>query len=112
MKDMANHTSIFQDPISIAYKGIRVWEMPPNGQGLVALIALNILKNMDLETCDRLSCVSMHRLIEAVHLGFADGFKHICDATDPEILNKLLSNEYGKERASLIQENRYICIFH
>ena len=107
MDDMANHTSTFQDPISITYKGIQVWEMPPNGQGLVALIALNILKNMDLATSDRLSGDIMHRLIEAVHLGFADGFKHIGDAaTDPEILHKLLSDKYGKERANMIKKDR------
>ena len=106
MEDMANHTSTFQEPISTIYKGIRVWEMPPNGQGLVALIALNILKNTDLNSCDRLSGATMHRLIEAVHLGFADGFKHIADATDPKILQRLLSDDYGKERAALIQENR------
>ena len=42
-EDMTSHSNLFQDPISTVYKGIRVWEMPPNGQGLVALIALNIL---------------------------------------------------------------------
>jgi len=43
MEDLASHSNLFQDPISAVYKGIRVWELPPNGQGLVALIALNIL---------------------------------------------------------------------
>ena len=49
MEDMKNHESYFQDPISTLYKGVRVWEMPPNGQGLVALLGLNILEGMDIE---------------------------------------------------------------
>ena len=53
MEDMANHTNLIQEPISTVYKGIRVWEMPPNGQGLVALIALNILKQLNKGDANR-----------------------------------------------------------
>ena len=49
MEDMKNHESYFQDLISILYKGVRLWEMPPNGQELVALLGLNILEGMDIE---------------------------------------------------------------
>ena len=49
MEDMKSHESYFQDLISTLYKGVRVWEMPPNGQGLVALLGLNILEGMDIE---------------------------------------------------------------
>ena len=80
--------------------------MPPNGQGLVALIALNTLKNMDPISDDRLSAPYMHRLIEAVHLGFADGFRHIADSAKPDVLERLLSDEHAKANVNLIQKER------
>ena len=49
MEDMKNHESYFQDLVSILCKGVRLWEMLPNGQGLVALLGLNILEGMDIE---------------------------------------------------------------
>ncbi|XP_066925060.1 glutathione hydrolase-like YwrD proenzyme [Clytia hemisphaerica] len=106
MQDMASHTNTFDEPISTDYKGIRIWEMPPNGQGLVALIAFNILKEMDQIPGDRLSAPYMHRLIEAVHLGFADGFRHIADSAKPDVLKRLLSDEHAKSKAELIQEEK------
>ena len=48
----------------------------------------------------------MHQLIEATHLGFADGFKHIADSVDKTVLEKLLSMEYAKEQAQLIKQNK------
>lgn len=47
--DLANHVTTFEDPISVDYKGYKVWEVPPNGQGITALIALNILEGIDLK---------------------------------------------------------------
>lgn len=49
MEDFANHTSTFEEPISTVYRGIEVWEIPPNGQGIIALMALNILEGFDLK---------------------------------------------------------------
>lgn len=49
MEDLASHTCTEEDPISTDYKGCRVWEMPPNGQGMTALIALNILEGINLK---------------------------------------------------------------
>ena len=48
VEDLNNHKSTFDNPISTTYKGFRVWEMPPNGQGMCALLALNILEKIDL----------------------------------------------------------------
>lgn len=48
-EDMAAHESTLDEPISVNYKGCRVWELPPNGQGIAALLALNILENIDLK---------------------------------------------------------------
>ena len=48
--DLKNHRSTFEEPISVSYKGYRVWEVPPNGQGITALMALNILEDIDLKS--------------------------------------------------------------
>lgn len=49
LTDLSNHHSDLEQPISVEYKGMRLWEMPPNGQGIVALMALNILKGYNLK---------------------------------------------------------------
>ena len=86
IEDLKNHKTIFVDPISINYKGINIYEIPPNGQGIATLISLNILKNIDQNeeqkqkesnfvTNDwkkRDLTSNWHILIEAMRLGFAD----------------------------------------
>src|SRR3990172_1237326 len=70
--DLAVHTSTWDAPISTTYRGQRVWECPPNGQGLTALIALNILEGFDLASLDPLSPERLHLIIESLRLAFAD----------------------------------------
>lgn len=90
-------------PISINYRGYDVWEIPPNGQGLVALLALNILKGFNFEMKE--SADSYHRQIEALKLAFADGKKYIADPCQMSVkIEDLLSDGYAMERRKLIGE--------
>ncbi len=102
-EDLAAFHPEWVEPISVDYRGYRVWEIPPNGQGLVALIALNILKGFDLTARDDVE--TFHRQIEAIKLGFADGLKYITDGEHMRVaVDALLSESYAEERRRLIGE--------
>ncbi len=102
--DLAAHTSTWVEPISVEYHGMRVWECPPNGQGLAALIALNLLKGFDLSGQEPLGAERLHLMIEAMRLAFADAFQYIADPEFSQIpLAGLLSDDYANERRKLIQ---------
>ncbi len=91
------------DPIRVNYRGFDVWELPPNGQGLVALMALNILKGFEFAERDTVD--TYHKQIEAMKLAFADGKKYIADSRSmPVSVNDLLSDAYAEERRRLIGE--------
>ncbi|XP_013777162.1 uncharacterized protein LOC106461847 [Limulus polyphemus] len=97
--------TILTDPISTNYKGVRLWEIPPNGQGLVALMALNILEGFDLKALGHNSTQYLHLLIEALQLAFADGLQYITDQDHYKTrLRDLLSKEYAVKRRSLINQ--------
>lgn len=84
-------------PISVDFAGHQVHEIPPNGQGLVALLALNILKGFDW--AERDSVEAYHRQIEAIKLAFADGSVHIADPRFASIPTAaLLDPAYGAQR--------------
>ena len=101
--DLAAHRATWDEPISTTYRGHRVWECPPNGQGLAALIALNVLEGFDVAGSGPLSAERLHWMIEAMRLGFADGNWYIADPeTDPAPLGALLSKDYAAERRGLI----------
>ena len=105
--DLAAHTSTWEIPISVPYRGLRVWECPPNGQGLAALLALNILQGFDLAALPPLSAARLHLLIEAMRLAFADTRWYVADpATNPAPLAELLSSAYAAERRKLIDPRR------
>ncbi|KAB3534391.1 gamma-glutamyltransferase family protein [Alkaliphilus pronyensis] len=92
------------DPVKVNYRGYDVWELPPNGQGIVALMALNILKGFQFN--EKESVDTYHRQIEAIKLAFADGQKYITDPTKMKIkVEDLLSQGYGEERRRLIGKN-------
>lgn len=103
MSDLADYRVDWCQPISVNYRGYDVWEIPPNGHGLVTLMALNMLKGFEFSERDSLS--THHRQIEAIKLAFADGFAHIADPAHMRVSVKdLLSDAYGAERRALIGE--------
>jgi|CXWL01.1.fsa_nt_gi gamma-glutamyltranspeptidase/glutathione hydrolase len=101
--DLASHVSTWESPISVDYRGLRVYECPPNGQGITALIALNILEGFDLAALESLSTEKMHLMIEAMRLAFADAKWYVADPAFLKIpMAELLSKEYANERRKLI----------
>lgn len=101
--DLAAHESTWDEPISITYRGVRVWECPPNGQGLAALIALNVLEGFDLASHAPMSAERWHLLIEAMLVAFADTSWYVADPQfSPAPLDGLLSKAHAVERRTLI----------
>jgi gamma-glutamyltranspeptidase / glutathione hydrolase len=101
--DLAQHASTWVEPISTSYRGYDVWEIPPNGQGLTALIALNILEGFDLPQIPRESVESYHLQIEAMKLAYADAQRYIADPAQASVPTQtLLSKAYAAERRALI----------
>ncbi len=99
MEDLAAHASEWVAPISVVYRGLRVWECPPNGQGLAALLALNLLEKFDLSVLPPLSPMRLHLEIEALRIAFADARWYVSDpAFSPIPLEDLLSPAYTDER--------------
>ncbi len=103
LDDLAAHTSTWIEPISTLYRGLRFWECPPNGQGLAALLALNLLEGFDLASLPALSPHRLHLMIEAMRLAFADARRYVADPHfAPAPLVDLLSKEYAEQRRKLI----------
>ncbi len=105
MTDLAAHRSEWVEPVSVRYRDVEVWECPPNSQGIAALLALNSLNH--IEAGDGLDDPFMHCMVEAMRLGFADAAYCVADTAEVDIpLSDLLSNEYGRRRAALIDPSR------
>ncbi len=103
VEDLANHRGEWVEPISTTYRGVRVWELPPNGQGLAALQMLNILELIDFSKITFGSPEHIHAFVEAKKLAFADRAALYADPDFVKIpLTHLLSKEYARERARLI----------
>jgi gamma-glutamyltranspeptidase / glutathione hydrolase len=107
LEDLAQHSADWVEPISTVYRDLRVWECPPNGQGLAALLALNLLQEYDLASLPPLSAERLHLEIEAVRLGLADAKFYAADpAFAPAPLEELLSRAYAQERRKQIDPLR------
>lgn len=103
VQDLAVHKGEWVEPISTTYRGVRVWELPPNGQGLAALQMLNILELTDFSHIAFGSPEHIHAFVEAKKLAFAD---RAALYADPDFvktpLASLLSKSYAAQRAKLI----------
>ena len=101
--DFATHRADWVEPIGTDYRGTTVWEMPPNGQGIAALMALNLLEGFDLSRYPRESPEVYHWQIEAMKLAFADAHRYVADADTMTLHPRaLLSKDYARDRRQLI----------
>jgi gamma-glutamyltranspeptidase/glutathione hydrolase len=108
LDDLAGIKSDWVDPISTNYRGYNVYEIPPNGQGITALIALNIVEGFDLAKMRKDDPASYyHTLIEATKLAFADRGRYIGDPAVAKVpVAELLSKEYAAKRRALIDPKK------
>ncbi|XP_063162672.1 glutathione hydrolase-like YwrD proenzyme isoform X2 [Candoia aspera] len=105
--DLKNHVTEEVEPIVTNYKGMNIWEIPPNGQGITTLLALNILENFSLKDLDHNSTQYLHILIEAFKLSFADSFWFCADPEKGTVPTaQLLSKSYARNRSKLIDLQR------
>jgi gamma-glutamyltranspeptidase/glutathione hydrolase len=103
LQDLADHHSTWEQPISVTYRGLRIWECPPNGQGIATLLALNLLEGFDLAALTPLSAARLHLEIEAMRLAFADTRYYVADpAWVPVPVEALLDKNYASQRRGLI----------
>ena len=104
--DLAAHVSTWDEPISTPCSGLRIWECPPNGQGITALLALNILEGFDLPS-DPLCADRLHLEIEALRLAFADTRWYVADPCVVRVpIEELISKEYAAQRRKLIDPKK------
>jgi len=105
--DFAAYAPQWVDTISMDYAGHTLHEIPPNGQGIAALIALGILKQFDLAALPADSTASQHLQIEAMKLAFADVYRHVGDPRAMKVqVDELLDPGYLATRARLIDRNK------
>ena len=106
-KDFADHTSTWVEPVSTTYRGYRVWELPPNGQGIAVLQMLNILEGFDFSKIPFGSAEHIHLFVEAKKLAYEDRAKYYADPDFAKVpVDKLISKKYADERRKLIKMNQ------
>jgi gamma-glutamyltranspeptidase/glutathione hydrolase len=105
-EDLATHRSEWVEPLSIRYRDVDIYELPPNSQGIIALMMLDILQHLSQRAIARGGESYIHLLAETARLAYADRDAYLTDpdhmTIDPEAL---LSEEYGRERALLVREH-------
>ena len=101
--DLAEHRSEWVEPVGADYRGVTVWELPPNGQGIAALQILNLLKGFDLAGMGFGSPGHVHHFVEAKKLAFADRARFYADMDFADVpVAGLISDEYADVRRGLI----------
>ncbi len=105
--DLGAHRADWVEPIDVAYQGHHLHEIPPNGQGIAALMALGILRDWDLANHPLDSVDSVHLQIEAIKLAFADVHRYVSDPATMKLQSgDLLNPDYLRQRAHLIDPKR------
>ncbi|APR37206.1 gamma-glutamyltransferase family protein [Paraburkholderia sp. SOS3] len=105
--DLRNYRADWVEPISKEYRGHKVHEIPPNGQGIAALIALGILEQFDVKSLTVDNVESQHLQIEAMKLAFADVYRYVADPRSMDVTpEQMLDDAYLKSRAKLIDPKR------
>ncbi len=105
--DMAAHSSEWIDPVSTSYRGVELWELPPNGQGIAALSLLNLLEPYPFKEWGYGSPDHLHHFVEAKKLVFEDRARLYADPDfAPAPVERLISKEYADERRELIDSKK------
>jgi len=108
--DLAEFSSEWVEPISTDYRGWKVYEIPPNGQGIAVLMMLNIAENFPIKEYGHNSAKALHTLIEAKKLAYADMLRYVADQRFAEVpVAGMLSKDFAKERAKLIDAAKANC---
>jgi gamma-glutamyltranspeptidase / glutathione hydrolase len=109
-QDLATYSSEWVEPLSIDYRGWRVYELPPNGQGMAALEMLNIMETTPASPLGAFSAPELHKRIEAMKLAYSDVHANVADPrTHDAPVAQLLSKEYARKRAAKIDPQRANC---
>ena len=109
-EDLARFSSEWVEPISTTYHGWNVYELPPNGQGIGALIMLNLMEGFPLEKLGQNSAGALHVMIESKKLAYADVLRYVCDPQFQQApVSGLLSKQYAAQRAKLIDLDHANC---
>ena len=109
-KDFAEYSAEWVDPISTTYRGWTVYELPPNSQGLAALEMLNIMETFPLDKSGLNSATTLHAMIEAKKLAYADLVRYIGDPKFSALpVKQLLSKDFAAARAKQIDPNKANC---
>ena len=107
MADFEDHTSEWVEPVTTRYRGYDVWELPPNSQGIIALMMLNILEGFDITAMGHNTADTLHLITEAKKLAFADRDTFVSDPNANTLpLAELISKSYGAARRTLIDPNQ------
>ncbi|MDP4590427.1 MAG: gamma-glutamyltransferase family protein [Burkholderiaceae bacterium] len=107
MTDLAEHQSEWVDSIHLRVKDVDVHEIPPNGQGVVALMVLGILQHAGYEQAPAGSALRAHLEVEAMRLAFADLYAHVAEPSHMQVSTEdLLNPAYLKQRAALIHREQ------
>ncbi len=106
-QDLATFCPEWVEPVSTAYRGWRVYELPPNGQGIIALEMLNIMETEAPVPAGALSAAELHKRIEAMKLAYSDVRRYNADPRTCDVpVAGLISKDYARKRAALIDPRR------